>query len=152
MREAGEKFVRTALAPEGVRTISFVEEQGATADSGNLELTRADIKSISVPEPTDEDATTTTETRHPLLKIVSAQFDQGYKWRFTDGDNIFTATMDDGDFVKRLDASEVVLSKIDALRCRIEQTQTLSGPKLKTDTRIVEVEEHISGARQLRLL
>lgn len=55
--------------------------------------------------------------------------------------------MEDHDFLNRLDQSEVVLSKNDTLRCEIEETQTLAGNKLKTDAKIIEVKEHISGAR-----
>ena len=63
----------------------------------------------------------------------------------------FSVFSEDHDFLNRLDQSEVVLSKNDTLRCEIEETQTLAGNKLKTDAKIIEVKEHISGARQLKL-
>lgn len=60
--------------------------------------------------------------------------------------------MEDEDFAKRLDGSEIVLSKSDTLRCVIQETQQLAGNWLKADTKITRVKDHISGARQLRLL
>lgn len=147
-REATEKFVETALNAKGVNKVSFDEESHGTPE---LILTKDDIVAVKVPEPEDDDKTETTTKREALLKIVSAQFAEGYLWRFTDGTNTFTASMEDQDFLNRLDRSEVVLSKNDTLRCEIEETQTLAGTKLKTDAKILEVKEHISGARQLKL-
>lgn len=147
-REATEKFVGTALNAKGINKVSFDEELDGMPE---LTLTKDDIAAVKVPEPEDDDKTETTTRREALLKIVSAQFSEGYLWRFTDGTNTFTATMEDQDFLDRLDRSEVVLSKNDTLRCEIEETQTLAGTKLKTDAKILEVKEHISGARQLRL-
>lgn len=147
-REATEKFVGTALNAKGINKVSFDEEPDGTPD---LVLTKDDISAVKVPEPEDDEKTETTTTREALLKIVSAQFAEGYLWRFSDGTNTFTASMEDQDFLNRLDRSEVVLSKNDTLRCEIEETQTLAGSKLKTDAKILEVKEHISGARQLKL-
>ncbi|MBU3028987.1 hypothetical protein [Paracoccus marinaquae] len=148
-REATEKFVGTALNAKGINKVSFDEEPDGTPE---LILTKDDIAAVKVPEPEDDDKTETTTKREALVKIVSAQFAEGYLWRFTDGTNTFTASMEDQDFLNRLDRSEVVLSKNDTLRCEIEETQTLAGNKLKTDAKILEVKEHISGARQLKLL
>ncbi|PIE13762.1 MAG: hypothetical protein CSA70_03305 [Rhodobacterales bacterium] len=150
-REATEKFVRTSFRQQGIKTVTLDEEDGQD-DEPDLTLTKADIGSATVPEPSEDEITETSDTREALLKIVSAQFAEGYLWRFTDGTNTFTASMDDVDFVKRLDNSEIVLSKNDTLRCVIEETQQLAGNRLKTDTKIIHVKDHISGARQLRLL
>ena len=147
-REATEKFVETALSAKGISKVSFDQ---APDGRPNLILTKDDITAVQVPEPEEDEKTETTTSREALLKIVSAQFAEGYLWRFTDGTNTFTASMEDEDFLSRLDHSEIVLSKNDTLRCKIEETQTLAGSKLKTDAKILEVKEHISGARQLKL-
>ena len=148
-REATEKFVSTALNAEGITTVSFDEEPDGEPE---LTLTKSDVAAAKVPEPLDEATTETTNNREALLKIVSAQFAEGYLWRFTDGTNVFTASMEDRDFLDRLDRSEVVLAKDDTLRCVIEETQRLAGSRLKTEAKIIQVKEHMSGARQLRLL
>lgn len=150
-REATEKFVKTSFRQQGIKTVTLDEEDGEN-DEPDLTLTKADIGAATVPEPSEEEITETSDTREALLKIVSAQFEEGYLWRFTDGTNTFTASMEDEDFVKRLDNSEIVLSKNDTLRCVIEETQQLAGNRLRTETKITHVKDHISGARQLRLL
>ena len=149
-REATEKFVKTSFKPQGIQKV-ILDEADGREDEPDLTLTKADIGSATVPEPTQDEVTETTVEREALLKIVSAQFEEGYLWRFTDGTNTFTASMEDAEFVKRLDNSEVVLSKNDTLRCAIVEKQQLAGSRLKTETAITVVKEHISGARQLRL-
>ncbi|MDP2739815.1 MAG: hypothetical protein Q8O82_14210 [Pseudorhodobacter sp.] len=134
---------------EGITTVSFDEEPDGEPE---LTLTKSDVAAAKIPEPLDEETTETTNNREALLKIVSAQFAEGYLWRFTDGTNVFTASMEDRDFLNRLDRSEVVLAKDDTLRCVIEETQRLAGSRLKTEAKIIQVKEHMSGARQLRLL
>lgn len=148
-REATEKFVSTALNAEGITAVSFDEEPDGEPE---LTLTKSDVSATKVPDPLDEETTESTTSREALLKIVSAQFAEGYLWRFTDGTNVFTASMEDRDFLNRLDRSEVVLAKDDTLRCVIEETQRLAGSRLKTEAKITQVKEHMSGARQLRLL
>jgi len=151
-REATEKFVKTALKPDGVRSVSFDEiDDHKDHDEPALVLTRADMQAVQIPEPSEDEITTKTLKREALLKIVSAQFEEGYLWRFSDGTNTFTASMADSSFVDRLDKSEVSLSRDDTLRCLVEETQTLIGSRLKTEASIIEVTDHISGARQLKL-
>lgn len=131
----------------------FGAGEGLTITLGPEEYA-VDVESVWKPSDhigAPEDERTETRTREALLKIVSAQFAEGYLWRFTDGTNVFTASMEDRAFLDRLDRSEAVLSKDDTLKCVIEETQKLAGNRLKTDARIIEVKEHISGARQLRL-
>lgn len=148
-REATEKFVSTALNAHGISAVSFDDEPDGEPE---LILTKSDVSATKVPEPLEEETTETTNSREALLKIVSAQFSEGYLWRFTDGTNVFTASMEDRDFINRLDRSEIFLAKDDTLRCVIEETQRLAGSKLKTEAKITQVKEHLSGARQLRLL
>lgn len=150
-REATEKFVKTSFRQLGIKTVTLNDDDGVN-EGPDLILTRADIGSATVPEPSKEEITETSVTREALLRIVSAQFEEGYLWRFSDGTNTFTASMEDEGFIKRLDTSEIVLSKNDTLRCVIKEKQQLAGNRLKTETKITRVKDHISGARQLRLL
>lgn len=151
-RQAAKKFVETSLKSDGVLSVSFRTKDAVGASEPELKITRTDHQAVSIPEPSDEDKHTVTQTRQAHLKIVSAQFHEGYLWRFFDGQNIFTASMEDPQFLNQLHRAEVALSKEDTLLCKIEETQELFGNALKSSARIVTVIEHIPGARQLRLL
>lgn len=150
-REATKSFVNKALRSEGITSVSFAEDDGTVDHEPDLTLTKRDIASVEIPEPEDNQANETRSEREVLLRIVSAQFAEGYKWRFTDGTNTFTAGMRDENFKERLEHAEIALSKQDTLRCLIEEVQWLAGSQLKTETSIIEVKEHISGAKQLKL-
>ncbi len=147
-REAAQRFVQRSLEPKGVDSVYL--DSSATPEK-DLVLTRADLASVQIPEDADEVIKTDPVTREALLKIISAQFDQGYLWRFTDGDKTFTAKLADPEFIARLDRAEVVLSKEDTLRCLLEERQELRGSKLSAETIVLQIKEHISGARQLKL-
>lgn len=150
-REATKSFVNKALRSEGITSVSFDDSEREPDEGHHLVLTKSDIASAEIPAPEDEEADETTTEREVKLRIVSAQFEEGYKWRFTDGTNIFSATMKDEAFKASLDNADIVLSKHDTLRCLIEEVQRLEGDKLKTETSILEVRQHISGAKQLKL-
>lgn len=120
-RTATEKFAKAALKASGIMRITFSSDHVEGTDADAVELTKSDLGSLQLPEPTDDETTQTVSEHEALLKIVSAQFAGGYLWRFTDGNNTFTASMDDQEFTNKLDQSEIVLSKDDTLRCLLEE-------------------------------
>ena len=151
-RETTKKFLSTSLKPEGVNSVGIVSEDDQMNGAEALRLTVKDIQAALIPEPKEDDAKTITQQREALLKIVSAHFEDGYLWRFTDGINTFTASMEDHDFINQINEATIQLSKYDTLRCLIEETQELRGGQLKTTARILNVREFIPGPRQLGLL
>lgn len=151
-RTATEQFVRKSLTPEGITSLYLVDGDGDKKAYKDIEFDRRDIPAMKVPEAVDEDPIVEEKSREVLLRIVSAQFEDGYLWRFTDGANTFTAIVEDIDFLNRLDSSEIALSKDDTLRCVVVERQELKGGRLKSEARVTKVLDHISGAKQLRLL
>jgi hypothetical protein len=151
-REATKKFLKNTFASQGVQKVGFSEQGIPSREVHSLELTRRDIAAAVVPDPLPEETEKITQKRVSLLKIVSAQFEEGYLWRFTDGHNTFTASMDDQEFLRQIDTAEVQLSKNDTLKCLIEETQELTGSQLKTTVAILEVMRYLPGAHQMNLL
>lgn len=153
-RTATEKFVSKSLSQEGITSLYFVDGAGDKSLGKDVELVRADLPAMRVPEPEADAETVVVEAppREVLLRIISAQFEDGYLWRFSDGTNTFTARVEDIEFLNALDKSEIALSKDDTLRCIVSERQELKDGRLKSEAKIVEVLQHISGAKQLRLL
>jgi len=87
------------------------------------------------------------------LQIVSLSFKPGHKWRFTDGENTFTASIEDEKFLQEVANHEHAFAKGDTFICevRIRQYKTPSG-MLKVERTIIKVKEHIEAPRQLKLL
>ena len=147
VREMTEMFARSALRAKGVEGIRIMREKDTGAPDVRLEHT--DIPALSMPSQDEAEVIETTHEREGLLKIVTGQFQEGYKWRFSDGSNTFTADMKGTDFLTRMENAEIRLSKHDTLKCRIRETQTLQGSNLRTDIEITAVTKYIPGPRQL---
>jgi len=148
-REALEDFGNKALGVRGVTAVR-IGERGSEND---IELTGDDRVAFKVPEPVDEEPRIEAIEREVWLKIITVQFRDGYKWRFTDGgDRPFTADMEDAEFLNQALEGKVALSANDTLRCQIREEQKLTSAGLTKEVKVVKVIEHIPGSRQLRLL
>lgn len=77
-----------------------------------------------------------------LLKVESAVFKDGNKWRFTDGSRSFYAAIEDAEFLARVDSGEERFGKADVLLVDLRQLQYAIDGELKSDYRIVRVIEH----------
>ena len=94
-------------------------------------LTKADREAFSLPLPEDE--TVVDETRRMALSIRSLAFQEGNKWRLFDGQNVITATIEDKDFLARVDRSEIRFAKSDVLICSVQTVQKQGVDGLKTE-------------------
>ncbi len=149
-RVALEVFGEKALGIEGVDSFR-IGEKGAELE--DIVLSKEDRSSFRVPDPTEEEPLIEHIEREVLLKIITSHFRDGYKWRFTDGgEKPFTADIEDTLFLNSVLDGKLSLSANDTLRCRIQEEQRLTSTGLTKEIKVVEVVEHIPGARQLRLL
>jgi len=148
-REALQTFGDRSLGVPGVSKLRIGENKAAE----DVVLTPLDREAFKVPEPLDEEPTINLEEREVLLRIVTSHFRDGYKWRFTDGgEKPFLADMLDENFLRALIDGKTTLSANDTLRCRVLEEQKLSSAGLTKTLKVVDVLEHIPGARQLRLI
>jgi len=149
-REALEVFGEKALGIEGVDSFR-IGEKGAEAE--DTVLSKEDRASFKVPEVSEKEPRVQLIEREVLLKIVTSHFRDRYKWRFTDGgETPFTADIEDAAFLNSVLEGKLSLSANDTLRCRIQEEQRLTSTGLTKEVKVVEVIEHIAGARQLRLI
>lgn len=148
-REALAEFGEKALGIDGVKALRI----GEIGTASDVVLTADDRLSFPVPEPSDDETRVETIEREVLLKIVTSHFRDGYKWRFTDGgEKPFTADIVDAKFLNDVLQGKLSLSANDTLKCRIQEEQRLTSAGLSKEVRVLEVVEHIPGARQLKLL
>jgi hypothetical protein len=78
------------------------------------------------------------------LQIVSLSFQDGNKWRLSDGENSFFATILDDAFNERVAKREEHFSKDDLLRARIRRRQFVVDGRLRSEYEIVQVLRHDS--------
>lgn len=85
------------------------------------------------------------------LQVVSLSFKEDNKWRFSRGETVFYALVEDKSFLDRIDKNEERFTKDDILKVKLYTRDVLTGSGFKTEYKIVEVLEHRNAARQLRL-
>jgi hypothetical protein len=129
-----------------VDRIEFRRAPGAVPDET---LTNADRESFSLPQPPDE--TVVDDTRKMALSIRSLAFQEGNKWRLFDGQNVITATIEDKDFLSRVDRNEVRFAKSDVLICSVQTVQKQGVEGLKTEHFVKEVLEYKPAPMQVEL-
>ena len=133
-RAALEKVIEP-LEKDGIDTVMF------KMPSGTVTVTEADIDSFkAVVHKGDE----ILETTAPMVfSIVSLSFQPGNKWRLSTGKGApVSVTVDDEDFIDRVQRSEIAFAKGDFLICLVRTTSRESAGKLVTDYTIVKVQEH----------
>lgn len=149
-RENIEKFGNKTLGIQGLENIRIGSEKD---EAEPLSITTADVSALRIPEP-GEDDTETNESHVTLwLRLVTPQFEDGYKWRFSDGgERRFTAEMEDTDFLNPVLAGDVTMSANDTLRCLVREEQEIRGGNLTKTVFVEKVLEHRRGDTQLRLI
>jgi len=146
-REALEQFSEKALNLDGIESVRLAGE-----DTEPVHLDRRDREALTLPEPEEPEEPPERTERIMRLQLITPQFAEGYKLRFTDGNSRFTATMEDQAFMRRVQNEPLALSKADVFKCRVREEQRVKGSKLKTDYAVEEVVEYTQGPRQLKLL
>jgi hypothetical protein len=76
-------------------------------------------------------------------------FEEGLKWRFSDGDSKFYAAIADDAFLEQMDEGES-FAKGDTLRIELETKQVVTqAGSIKNEHRVLKVISHVSRPQQL---
>lgn len=141
------RHVRQVVQPldrPGIEEVRFRSE-----DQVSITIRSEEIGAFAV--PADEQVPLQDDVRQMFVSIASVAFKETNKWRLSDGNNTFWASMLDNRFLHRVDQGIEVFRKGDMLRCRMRIVQSRSSEGLHTDYEVHEVYEHIPRPTQLRL-
>ncbi len=148
-RENIEKFGNKTLGIEGLDSIRI----DGGADDEPLSIESRDVSALRIPEPGEDETETNVDHVTLWLRLLTPQFEDGYKWRFSDGgERRFMAEMEDTTFLNPVLAGDVTMSANDTLRCRLREEQEIRGGNLTKTVYVEEVLEHRRGDTQMRLL
>jgi len=148
IRKGFDDAIRKPLEMEGVDTFSFSESSDKKPSESNI-IRKEEAKWFASPPPqTEELGETESET---VLQIVGVAFQDNNKWRFSDGNGIFFAAMNDDNFQRQIDSAAVMFGKGDIIKVRLRERKSLSEGQLKTEKTIIKVLEHRHPAVQLKL-
>jgi hypothetical protein len=144
VRIAAQKLIEIPLEREGIDTFE-VRKEGVTMVS----ISKEEASYFARPSIPDEPLT--DNVRRAAFSIVSLAFKEDNKWRLHDGNTQISATINDADFLTRVDTNQIAFSKGDILICDLRTVQTRTTDGLKTEYFIEKVVEHKPDTRQISL-
>ena len=144
VRTALEKVVYLPLQNKGINLVEFGPR---TKPAQRIESADADsFKAPVIPE-----TVLVSDTREAAFSIVSLAFKEDNKWRLHDGSNSVSATIEDEEFLGRVNRNQIRFAKGDVLVCEVEFTQRQTGKGLVTENIVKKVKRHIPAPRQIDL-
>jgi hypothetical protein len=101
--------------------------------------------------PTEHEGETITEV-DTRVSIVMASFQQGNKWRVSDGSRTIFVSLEDPTFVHDVQTGQAAFRMGDILNVRLQTRQWVEGDELKAEFSILKVHKHEPGPRNMSLL
>lgn len=143
-REAA-RDVMQPLSREGVDEVEL-----SSPVTEPVVVQRDDLPSFDL--PSIEEELLVDGERVVVLRPVSVAFAEGNKWRVSDGESIFWASLRDQAFLDRVTSGAESFTKSDILRARLltRQFRDRDGD-LRTEHEILEVLAHVPGPRDVPL-
>ncbi len=137
--DAVERFVKDAMSQPGIDALKI--------DTGGESLTSVTREESKFFLPISNDAPISENTVNMTLVLIAAVFQDGNKWKFSDGSNTYSAAIEDEEFIKRVDAGER-FGKGDIFDVEMNITQVRVGGKINVTRSIKKVIEHRAPSHQ----
>lgn len=135
--------LRKAVKPLEEGTIESLTFKAESVDPITVEVAdKPAFEAESDTQPLDDN------TIIQALQPVDITFRDNGKWKVNDGTATFYATVEDEDFMARVDAGTERFGKTDIIRARVRTTQVTVDGVLRAEKAIVEVLEHRPGGTQ----
>ena len=142
VRKTVERIIQP-LRSHGIDTFKIRQRGKET-----VEVKQDEAQYFEAPTEHEGETVNVTDTR---LVIVAPSFQEGNKWRVSDGSrNIFVA-IEDPNFVRAVQEGAAAFRKGDLLHVQPQTRQWLEGTELKAEHSILKVYRHESGPEQRKL-
>lgn len=141
LRQALEKAVVEQLNKEGINSVAFKtagKDDFITVSKSESQWFKATVDE----ENLGSDINTYT------LQIITVSFKGDNKWRLSDGNNTFFATITDESFLKKVDHGEEKFASGDLLKVKLKKRQWLANGQIKAEQEIIKVMEHRGAHKQ----
>ncbi len=143
IRQPLERFTEP-LREDGVEEVRFESKPGHPVE--RITATEAPVFMANAgAEPSSSD------TFRATYQIKRLFFERGRKWRLSSGAQTIQAEIEDEDFWRRVESSEVSFAKDDYLVCKVRMDQWLSSAGLRTEYVVLDVEQHLPAPKQVKL-
>ena len=132
------------LEQKGINKFS-VREDDVTIES----IEKNELPYFDTPDSSHEDHVTTS-SRKAFVKLIEVAFEDNLKWRFSDGDNKFYASINDDHFLKEMEFGKS-FRKGDTLEIELETTQVVTSNGIKNEHKVLKVMKHLSKPQQISI-
>ncbi len=146
IRKPLEEIISKPLARDGVE--EFRSYRGDQTDSA-VSISKSEGELFTSPTIEEEKLGEDDFIRN--LQLISVNFIEGNKWKFSDGNATFFAVVTDPNFIRRVQHNEEAFAKDDILKARIKETQWNTATGLKTEYEILEIVDHLQPKLQIKL-
>lgn len=141
VRQSLEKFT-DPLRDDGVESIRLESSSGRPAEVISADEETA-FKATGASDPT---SVSRFEATYQIKRLY---FEQGKKWRLSNGTQAILAEIEDSEFWERVGRSEVAFAANDYLLCMVRMDQWLGPNGLKTEYAVEKVLRHIPAPKQV---
>lgn len=142
--EPVSRFVKQAMEEVGYEKLEISTEGGAV-------ITDVDRQEALGFESVSRQVVLSDNTGRMIVHIVGPVFQDGNKWRFSDGERLFNASLLDGDFLMQVNKGER-FGKGDILDVDMRAVQTGTGMKTSIERSILKVHRHLTPQEQASLI
>jgi len=138
-----DRFIRQALGNDGYERVEINSDAGITIAS----VTHDEAGSFT---DVGKQGVLSDNTARMIVHVVSPVFQDGNKWRLSDGERAFNATMLDGDFLMSVNQG-ARFGKGDVLDVDMRSVQNARGMKTSFERSIIKVHRHLTPQEQSTL-
>ncbi len=149
--DAVGRFVKDAISQAGMSGLEILAPGGASAETCTETIAQIDKREAGFFVPVAKELPVSDNIVIMALILVAPVFQDGNKWRFSDGATSFAAAIEDTAFLARVNDGER-FGKGDVLNVEMRITQTRTASKITTERAVLRVIEHKAASRQHPLL
>ena len=145
VRKAAESAIHDVLGENGISKIAFTRDKGETfeeVDASKKEYFAA---------PPEAEAIVDEQTFETNVHLVRLSFNEGNKWTVDDGIAQYSASVEDEDYMSRVERNEIDFSKGDVLKVRMRYVQYSTSSGLKKEYFIEKVIEHSKAKPSIQI-
>lgn len=149
-RQSIERVV-APLQNEGVDTFELRDPNESSSKQAIESINKSEVPYFKAPASNSEENIEEFPEQEITVKITSITFEKGNKWKLTDGNNTFWATIKDEAFLNEVDKGRIAFKNGDMLRIRYFIRQAQKGKTLSTEYTVTKVLEVKKRPEQIKL-
>jgi len=129
IRTSIQKVIAEPLSKDGISSFAIKKDDQETVIK---EEEKDYFKLSDIPDELLQD-----QEREVFLTVVTISFTEGHKWKFSDGNVEFYATISDENFVNKVQQNKDGFFKDDLFRVKLREKQWISDSGIKSDYEII---------------